>query len=295
MTTAQIQSFLEVAQCESFTKAAQKLFISHQALSSHIKALEKELGLTLLDRSNKRKVILTDAGRIMFDAWTQARRIEAQAMEDAKRIQEAQTRSIIIGIQDMKFVRSYVVPMIRGIQNEKEPYMVEYRLGYPEELINMLEDGTIDMLLMISSDLHHPEKYHTTVVRDSQLHPVIAISKNHPLAKKKKFRIQDLNGQTVLMVGSGYSKEAVRRFKKDMSYYGFVPGKIKTFHGPRAINIALETEGGIAVIFEELLEENTDNLKLIPITLADENEEIQMMLAWKKDELTKAAQKMSQY
>jgi len=293
MTNTQIRYFLEVAQDESFTKAAAKLFISHQALSNHIKALEKELELRLLDRSNKRKVVLTEAGKVMFDAWVEMLAIENHALERAKKVQEAETRKLIIGIQDMKFVRSYVIPMIQKAQSGDMPYSVEYRLGYPEELLDMLEDGRVDMLVMISSDVKRAKRYHTRSIPDSELHPAIVMSKQHSLAKKKTIKIQDLNQETVLMVDTSYSNEATRRFKQDMKHFGFMPASIKTFHGPREITIAVETGGGVAVIFEELLEESKDNIRIVPIELSPEQATVRMLLVWKKDELTEAAKKMA--
>ena len=65
MEIRQISYFLEVAQQGSFTKASQTLHISQPALSKTIKAFETELGVELLDRTDKR-VRLTDSGEIVY-------------------------------------------------------------------------------------------------------------------------------------------------------------------------------------------------------------------------------------
>ena len=293
MTNTQIRCFLEVAKEESFTKAAEKLFISHQGLSNHIKALEKELGLRLLDRSNKRHVVLTDSGKVMFDAWTEVWKIMEEAEKHARKLQKSGERSLVIGIQDMRFVRSYVVPMIRKLQEEADGLNLEYRLGTPVEMFRMLEDGSVDMLIMISSDINPKTKYKTRLLTQEALHLVYAVSKNHPLAKQKTISFKDLTDETVLMIDDSYSGEAAKRFQKDLELVGMRPARIKSFNGPRAINIAVETGLGVAILFDELLEEARDEIKTFPAELQNA-QNTDMLLVWKRPELDQSAERIAE-
>ena len=59
-----LRTFQVVAETSSFTKAAVELGCSQSSVTTHVQALERELGATLFDRASKR-VILTDAGRQM--------------------------------------------------------------------------------------------------------------------------------------------------------------------------------------------------------------------------------------
>ena len=61
MELEQLRAFLEVAQCKSFTAAAQRMFVSHSTVSREVSALEAELGVSLFDRGN-RVIGLTEAG-----------------------------------------------------------------------------------------------------------------------------------------------------------------------------------------------------------------------------------------
>jgi DNA-binding transcriptional LysR family regulator len=61
----QLESFLWVADLQSFTKAARYLYMSQPAVSFQIKSLEEYLQVTLFQRGDK-KVILTEAGRILY-------------------------------------------------------------------------------------------------------------------------------------------------------------------------------------------------------------------------------------
>ncbi len=66
MTLQDINCFITLAETLNFTKTAEILFISQPAVTRHINALESELGFQLLDRSVRRKVILTEAGKIYY-------------------------------------------------------------------------------------------------------------------------------------------------------------------------------------------------------------------------------------
>lgn len=66
MDIKQLQYFITVANFNSFSLAAQHLFITQPTISKMIKNLEAELGVTLFDRTRK-KLILTDAGQTVLE------------------------------------------------------------------------------------------------------------------------------------------------------------------------------------------------------------------------------------
>ena len=63
MTIIQLEYLLAVANCGSFSLAAEHCFVTQPSLSMQIKSLEEELGVVLLDRS-KKPVIPTEAGEV---------------------------------------------------------------------------------------------------------------------------------------------------------------------------------------------------------------------------------------
>lgn len=66
MDFRQLESFVSIAKNSSFSKAAKELFLTQPTISNHMQNLEKELKITLIDRSNK-QVELTKAGEIFYD------------------------------------------------------------------------------------------------------------------------------------------------------------------------------------------------------------------------------------
>ena len=62
MDFKQLQSFVTVVRCGSFTQAAQQLFISQPTVSAHVRMLEEELGRQLIVRTTK-AIEITEKGR----------------------------------------------------------------------------------------------------------------------------------------------------------------------------------------------------------------------------------------
>lgn len=66
MNLSQLKAFLAVAQDRSFSRAAEKLYLTQPAVSKQIQALEEGLGMRLFDRVG-RSILLTEAGNILHD------------------------------------------------------------------------------------------------------------------------------------------------------------------------------------------------------------------------------------
>lgn len=65
MDFRQLETFIEVANLKSFSRAAEKLYITQPTVTNHIQNLEKELGTILVNRSGK-NISLTAAGNLLY-------------------------------------------------------------------------------------------------------------------------------------------------------------------------------------------------------------------------------------
>jgi DNA-binding transcriptional LysR family regulator len=75
----QLRIFIEVARQKSFSRAAESIFLAQPTISTHIKALEDEVGAPLLDRS-QRELELTGAGKVLFQYALQLLGIKEEAL-----------------------------------------------------------------------------------------------------------------------------------------------------------------------------------------------------------------------
>lgn len=65
-TLKQLEIFTAVAECSSFTLAAERLYLTQSTVSIHIASLENALGAPVFQRENRKKIQLTPAGQIVY-------------------------------------------------------------------------------------------------------------------------------------------------------------------------------------------------------------------------------------
>ena len=66
MRLIQLQYFVEIVRQQSFTRAAEKLYVSQPALSKSVRMLEQEFKVDLINRTEK-SFVLTKSGQLFFD------------------------------------------------------------------------------------------------------------------------------------------------------------------------------------------------------------------------------------
>ena len=189
MLNPNLKTFLCVADCGSFNKAAEKLYISPPSVMKQINTLEKHLELKLFDRTSQ-GIRLTPAGQVLY---RHARRLEDEA---AKAIAEARREA---GRAETTFCIG------SSILNPCKPFMdLWYRVnqkfpGYKLHIVPF-EDDHQDILSEISA---LGEKFDFLVgVCDSRqwldrcnfyqlgtYQHCCAVSREHPLAQKERLAI----------------------------------------------------------------------------------------------------------
>jgi len=91
-----LDAFLSVADCGSFSKAAEKAYISPNAIIKQVNLLEADLGLTLFRRTNH-GVIMTNAGSVIYHEAKKMVRFSEQAVQKAKKAEQTAQKIIRIG------------------------------------------------------------------------------------------------------------------------------------------------------------------------------------------------------
>lgn len=156
MEFRQLKYFVRIVELNSFSKAAQDLFIAQPALSNQISNLEKELNTQLLSRS-VRGVIPTEAGKTLYrHAQAIIRQIEHLKFEVEN--ESANPRgSVSIGIPT-SVSNVLASPLIAATQErypEIKLQIVESLSGHLEELVS---NGRIEMSLLFNSPLKDSQK-----------------------------------------------------------------------------------------------------------------------------------------
>jgi len=107
------QYTLTVAKCSSFSRAAELLYISQPALSRYISALEKELGVTLFDRSAA-PIQLTNAGKLFCSYANAILELESTLRHDLRQSSLLSGKTIKVGVPLLsgEYILSRILPRI---------------------------------------------------------------------------------------------------------------------------------------------------------------------------------------
>ncbi len=280
MTFLQIEYFIEIVKCGSFTKAAEKLFVSHQSLSVQMKALEKELGIPLFDRSNRKKQALTESGEVLFTAWTNMLNLNREAIQKAKNSYARQFHTLRIGVQNVPYIRDVTLQKIEGYV-EKNNMNVEFLVDDPEMMLEKLNAGELDLCSLISFTLMNAEGYHIEEIGKKRSYPVIAISKDNPLSKKKKLTLQDIRNETILTMDEKFARDVAIRIKEDFAQAGITDIRIRTMRTVQEVKMAVLMNQGVTIILNLAMMDVLDKVKLFEFKKMDEEEQAKIVMVWK--------------
>ena len=139
-----LEYFLIAADELNFTKAAKKLYISQQSLSTHISNLEKELGVTLFHRTTP--LTLTYAGKALVRRSRQLLYLKDETIKELSDIKDFTTGELSIGISHTRgrTLLPEILPKYRQQFPNIELHLLE---GNSKELDHALIHGTIDLII----------------------------------------------------------------------------------------------------------------------------------------------------
>ena len=138
-----LEIFCKVVELKSFSKAASELFLTQPTISNHIKTLEDEAGIQLLDRLG-RNVLPTKAGEILYRYAKEIVKLKSNAAQELNKFMGNVKGSLIIGgstIPGEYILPEYIARFKKGYPN----IAVTLRLGDTQDIINLLIDGNIEM------------------------------------------------------------------------------------------------------------------------------------------------------
>lgn len=194
MELRQLRYFVAVAEELHFRRAAQRLHIAQPPLSQQIQKLERELGVELFRRTNRR-VELTDAGRVFLE---EARRTLTNAGHAVDAVRSAARGEV--GWLRLGFVGSVSYDLLPRLLSEfRERYpgvQMELRQLTTEEQMEALEKGDIE--LGIARELEPANGL--TIVPLLRERLFAALPAAHPLAGREEVRLAELAEDSFITV-----------------------------------------------------------------------------------------------
>jgi LysR family transcriptional regulator, hydrogen peroxide-inducible genes activator len=186
-----------LADTRHFGKAAARCFVSQPTLSAQIKKMEEQLGVQLVERGQQ--VRLTDIGERIVE---RARRVidEAREIEElARDFQDPLAGELRIGL--IPTVGPYLLPQIAAPLHEKFPRLKLLLLEHQtHRMVELLKSGELDVGILA---LPIPMERLVTRVLYAESFQV-ALPQGHPLAKRRRLALDDLDGETLLLLEDGH-------------------------------------------------------------------------------------------
>lgn len=200
----QLRYVVEVASTSSFTRAAERCFVTQSALSHQIAALERELGQRLFIRSS-RSVRTTDAG----EAFLVHAKKAVIAADDAREAAAAASGRIVGTLRLGVIPTASAVSVPRVVSRFREAHpdaRVELTVGNSDTLADAVRRGDLDIALLGLREGSVPKGVAVRVLARERL--VAAVAPTHRLSGRTGVRIVDLVDEVFADFPAGTSGRA---------------------------------------------------------------------------------------
>lgn len=277
MTILQMKYLDSIVRNKSITKAGEELFVSQPGISKSLIELEKEYNLKFFQRKNN-KLIITEEG-VYF--WEKIRKI----LQDIEEISSEMSyfgkkrSSLAVGITPM--IGVFLFPTV----------FTNFHHNFPNTQVNIIENGSFEVFESVkNSDVNigflirgkdeqkfNDKSMNVFPIKTSKL--VFGVGKNHKFSKKKKISFEDISKNPIVLLKTGaYQNFKIMNIFKEK---GIEPN-VELFTNQLSVTKNLLQNGQTGSFF---IKEYIENEKDIVSIELEEDVDIEILFAWKKDSL----------
>lgn len=253
MLDKNLHYFVTVCECKSIAQAAEKLYISRQALSLTLKRFEEEIGVALFVR-NVRGITLTEEGEFLYH---RCKSILAQYEEALMQIRHSKkdhktTLRVAFSLIAMKVLTTSA---IMAFEEQHANVSLSFSSMVSWDAWKALANKQLDFVCTVRP----PEEYgfRSRMVKRGQAH--LLVSSQSALARKKHIALEDLKGQILL------NSTELKHFSKQCEKAG-VDLKYRYFtNDPALISEAVANDRGVYAVPKNTLSVfHMDGITAIP-------------------------------
>jgi LysR family transcriptional regulator, hydrogen peroxide-inducible genes activator len=198
LSLRQLEYVVAVADTLGFHKAAAACHVSQPTLSAQVQLLESVLGVRLFER-DRRRVLVTAAGA---DLVARARRVLLETEDLVAAATRARTPfagTLRVGV--IPTLAPYLLPEVTPAIVRRYPTLsLVFQEEKTADIVKALAEGTLDAgVAALEAELG--DVAHAEIARDDFL---VALPKDHPLAKKRQLALAELEDERVLLLDEGH-------------------------------------------------------------------------------------------
>jgi LysR family transcriptional activator of glutamate synthase operon len=280
MEIRQIQYFLSIVDTGSFSAAADEHFISQSSLSKMIIALEKELAVSLFDRS-KRRVSLTEAGEAFL---RHARKLNADYKAMRVELDGYKSTADSFSVAAIPVLPQYGIATLIAQFRDKYPH-IPFSLEEIDGLniLPGLTERRFDLAFTRHNYLDHDQFESLEISKDKML---LVVSKNNRHANRSSISLKELSNDNFIVFDR--VTELHKLIMDECGKAGFEPTIFYSSHRKVSVFGLVETNIGLALMPVKIYEYNR-NPDVLAIPL-EEDIACNIVLAYLKNrQLPKAA------
>lgn len=205
MYNNQLDIFISVADCGSFAKAAEKLYISPTAVMKQMNLLEEHLNLKLLVRNN-RGIKLTRAGESIYKDAKYMMSYSQKAIARAYQLMTEEETTICVGTSILNSCNVFM-----DLWNKVNYKFPNYKINIVpfednhNEILSVIDNigKNFDFMVGVCDSIEWMNR--CNFYKLGEYKKCVAVPVKHRLASKKVLKITDLYGETLMMVKRGDS------------------------------------------------------------------------------------------
>jgi len=283
MQIESLKVFCDLAETESFTKAAQINKVTQSAVSQQISSLERTFKSLLIERS-KKKFRLTREGQVLYEYSKQV-----IATYDALNSKLQEIKDIISGT--IRVATIYSIGL-----HDLPPYLKKFLKGYPTVNVhveyrraNQVYDDVIGNVVDLGL-VAYPQRDAKVEVYPLRKDPlVLIVHPQHPLAKNKSIRLKSLSGQKFIGFEPDIpTRKAIDRLLKESSVQ---VDHVMEFDNIETVKRAVEIDAGVAIVPQGTVIQEVAKQTLAQMTLEDGDFYRPLAAIYKKSKVLSPAMK----
>lgn len=207
MTLQQLNYVITISECGSLNKAAEILYVAQPSLTGAVKELEKELGITIFNRSGRGVTLTNDGTEFLL----YARQVYAQYKELLEKYGKAGNLKKKFGVstQHYSFAVKAFVEMVKTFDTSKYEFAI--RETKTKEVIDDVSTMRSEIGILYLSDFNRKALLKILSSQQLEFHsiihckPYVYLWKGHPLAKQKSITLPELQKYPCLSFEQGES------------------------------------------------------------------------------------------
>lgn len=279
ITLKQLEAFVFTAEYSSFTRAAEKLYLTQSTVSAHIHALETALDAQLIVRGSRKKFALTEDGKRVYMA---ARDILArcQALQDMSVMN--QNGELSVGTSTVP--AQHLLPaLMSGFLRKHSDTRYLLRRGDTDQVHQMLDRGEVRIGLVGAALDRRNYTYHGLI--EDRLVVVTANNQRFQALRERSVRGCELllSESVIAREESSGTQHVVDAYLRQKQISPSDLRMVARMDNPEAIKTSVAQNMGVSILSQLAVREEVDSGKLLSFDLDPEGTYRKIYIVWRKD------------